>query len=98
MRDYPKESNAWGEQEWIDLLQDLVSDGLVSYSEIASLVLGHLNPSQVGTSIASKKTFQALFPPRKCWEAVRSWHFREIGKCADCGTRLELQEDHVNIR
>lgn len=98
MRDYPKESNAWGEQEWIDLLQDLVSDGLVSYSEIASLVLGHLNPSQVGTSIASKKTFQALFPPRKCWEAVRSWHFSEIGKCADCGTRLELQADHVNPR
>jgi len=98
MRDYPKNSSEWGEQEWVNLLQDLVSDGLVTYSEIGSLVLGHLNPSQVGTSIASKKTFQAHFPPRKCWEAVRTWHFNEQGKCADCGTRLELQADHINPR
>lgn len=95
MRNYPTDSRAWGEQEWVNLLQDLVSDGLVTYGEIGALVLGHLNPSQVGTSIASKATFQTLFPPRKCWEAVRTWHFNERGRCADCGTRLELQADHI---
>ena len=54
-----------------------------------------MNPSQVGTSVASKKTFQAHYPKRKCWEAVREWHFEQDGKCVDCGTRLELQADHI---
>lgn len=98
MRDYPKRSSEWIEQDWEFFLQDLVFHGLVTYEEVGSLVLGHLNPSQVGTSVASKKTFQSHYPPRKCWEAVREWHFNETGKCADCGTRLELQADHINPR
>ena len=53
------------------LLDYLVDNSLVTYREIASLVLGHLNPSQVGTSVASKKTFQSHYPKGKCWEAVR---------------------------
>lgn len=73
----------------------LVDSGLVNYKEIAALTLGHLNPSQVGTSIATKESFQKHFRPRKCWEAVRSWHFDQPGKCCDCGTRLELQADHI---
>jgi hypothetical protein len=79
-------------------MEYLVDLGLVTYKEIASLTLGHLNPSQVGTSIATKKSFQRHFPPRKCWEAVRQWHFDQPGKCCDCGTRLELQADHVASR
>ena len=69
--------------------------GLISDREVTALVLGHLNPSQVGTSVASKKSFQRHYPPRKTWQAVRAWHFEQSGKCADCGTRLELQADHV---
>ncbi|MEA5513498.1 HNH endonuclease, partial [Nodularia sp. UHCC 0506] len=77
---------------------NLVENRLVTYKEVTSLVLGHLNPSQVGTSIASKKTFQKHFPARQCWSAVRQWHFNQIGKCLDCGTRLELQADHIQPR
>ena len=69
--------------------------GMVTDHEITSLVLGHLNPSQVGTSVASNESFQRHYPPRETWRAVRAWHFEQSGKCADCGTRLELQADHV---
>lgn len=94
----PRSDRDWKENDWKNMLDGLVTTGIVSHKEIASLVLGHLNPSQVGTSIATKKTFQAHFPKRKCWEAVRAWHFKQSGKCIDCGTRLELQADHVNPR
>lgn len=95
LKTFPKSDRDWSEEQWKYMIDYLVENGMVKYEEIASLVLGHLNPSQVGTSVASKKTFQAEFPPRKCWQAVRQWHFNQTGKCADCGTRLELQADHI---
>lgn len=85
----------WDENDWRNMIEFLLDSKLVSSREIASLVLGHLNPSQVGTSIASKKTFQSHYPPRKTWQAVRSWYYTLSGKCIDCGTRLELQADHI---
>ena len=88
----------WSESDWRDMLEHLVEKGLVNYKEVAALVLGHLNPSQVGTSIASKKTFQANYPPRKTMQAVLAWHINQEGICADCGTRLELQADHIETR
>lgn len=90
-----KLDNEWEEADWRHLLDYLLSEELVTNREVTSLVLGHLNPSQVGTSIASKKTFQKHFPPRKTWQAVREWYYGRTGKCIDCGTRLELQADHV---
>ena len=95
---FPSSDSKWEEHHWEKLLTFLVSEGLVTYKDITALVLGHLNPSQVGTSIASKKTFQSLFPPRETWKNVRSWHFKQLGKCSDCGTRLELQADHIKPR
>ncbi|MCF4968366.1 HNH endonuclease [Nostoc sp. CMAA1605] len=92
---YPVNSQDWSDADWCGLLNDLIANGIVSYKEVTSLVLGHLNPSQVGTSIASKPTFQKHFPSRQCWKAVRQWHFEQIGRCVDCGTRLELQADHI---
>ncbi|CAD5910674.1 EcoNI [Planktothrix agardhii] len=92
---YPDDSKNWSDDDWCNFLNDLINRGLISQKEVCSLVLGHLNPSQVGTSIASKKTFQSQYPKRKCWEAVRKWHFDQSGKCIDCGTRLELQADHI---
>lgn len=85
----------WEESDWRHLIDYFVNEGLVTNRELASLMLGHLNPSQVGTSIASKKTFQRHFPPRKTWQAVRAWYYERSGKCIDCGTRLELQADHI---
>ena len=95
IRGFPESDREWTEEQWKYLLDYLVQFGMVKYQEIASLVLGHLNPSQVGTSVASKKSFQSHYPPRQCWAAVRKWHFEQTGTCADCGTRLELQADHV---
>lgn len=92
---FPESDRNWSEKNWECMIDYLVELGIIKYSEVASLVLGHLNPSQVGTSIASKKSFQSQFPPRECWAAVREWHFQQTGRCADCGTRLELQADHI---
>ncbi|MBO1047355.1 MAG: HNH endonuclease [Dolichospermum sp. DEX182a] len=92
---YQSNSQDWSDQDWEKLLAELIASGLVSHKEVTSLVLGHLNPPQVGTSIASKENFKNQFPPRKCWEAVRKWHFNQMGRCADCGTRFELQADHI---
>ena len=92
---FPERDSDWSQDQWKALLDHLVQEGLVSWNEICSLVLGHLNPSQVGTSIASKPTFQKHFPKRETWQAVRQWHFDQSGVCSDCGTRLELQADHL---
>ncbi len=92
---FPESDSEWTEEQWKYLIEYFAEEGLIQYQELASLLLGHLNPSQVGTSVASKKSFQAHFPPRKCWAAVRQWHFEQTGRCADCGTRLELQADHI---
>jgi len=92
---FPINDSEWTQDDWKALITFLVDKKLVNYKDIASLLLGHLNPSQVGTSIASKKTFQNHFPPRETWKNVREWHFRQGGKCIDCGTRLELQADHI---
>jgi len=92
---FPQVDSEWTEEQWESMLKYLVDLGLVTYKEMASLVLGHLNPSQVGTSIASKKTFQQNYVRRQCWQAVRQWHFEQTGRCSDCGSRLELQADHI---
>ena len=85
----------WEESDWRHLLDYFIAEEMVTNREVASLVLGHLNPSQVGTSVASNKSFQKHFPPRQTWLNVRAWFYERSGKCIDCGTRLELQADHV---
>lgn len=92
---FPSSDREWTEEQWKSLILYFVENGLVTYKELASLVLGNLNPSQVGTSVASNKSFQSHYPKGKCWAAVRQWHFDQTGKCADCGTRLDLQADHI---
>ena len=94
-QDFPDQDSDWSQDQWKFLLEHLERAGFASWREICSLVLGHLNPSQVGTSIASKKSFQRHFLDRKTWQAVREWHFDQPGVCEDCGTRLELQADHI---
>lgn len=85
----------WSQEDWKKLLQQLIDDRLVTWKEVTATVLGQMNPSQVGTSLASNKRVQAFYEPRKTWQAVRAWFYEQPGKCANCGTRLELQADHV---
>ena len=92
---FPDHDTDWLDSHWKALLEHLVSERLVTWHQACALVLGHLNPSQVGTSIASKRSFQEHFPRRETWKAVRQWHFNQPGTCNDCGTRLELQADHM---
>lgn len=92
---FPSSDRDWTEEQWKSLILYLIENDLVTCKELASLVLGNLNPSQVGTSVASNKSFQSHYPKGKCWAAVRQWHFDQTGKCADCGTRLDLQADHI---
>jgi hypothetical protein len=94
----PDADHSWAEDDWKQLLTWLIEGGTLTYKDATALILGHLNPPQVGTSIASKKTFQRHFPPRKTWQAVRAWYYKQSGRCEDCGARLELQADHVETR
>jgi hypothetical protein len=92
---FPDKDSDWTEKHWRRLINWFIEAGLLTTKELAALMLGQLNPSQVGTSIASKPTFQAHYPPRKCMQAVIKWHFEQSGRCADCGSRLDLQADHI---
>lgn len=92
---FPEDDSEWTEVNWKSLLEGLVDDGLMNYREITTCVLGMINPPQVGTSIASNKSFQSHYPPRKCWETVREWFYKQDGKCVDCNTRFDLQADHI---
>jgi hypothetical protein len=92
---FPKIDSEWTEDHWKQLLNWFIETRLLTAREITTLILGSLNPSQVGTSIASKKTFQSHYPKRETMKAVISWHFEQSGKCVDCGNRLDLQADHI---
>jgi 5-methylcytosine-specific restriction endonuclease McrA len=91
----PENDFDWSDEHWAELLHTIVADGLVSWAQVSSLVLGHFNPPQVGTSIASKISFQRHYERKQTWRNVREWYFNQDGACADCGNRLELQADHV---
>ena len=95
---FPEKDKDWSEDDWKNFMQKLVDSGIVSQKEIASTVLGTLNPPQVGTGVASKKSFQAHYPPRKTMQAVMAWFYAQGGRCEDCGTRMELQADHADPR
>src|SRR5258708_7706849 len=81
----------WTEDDWRRLLDHLIAVGLVRVSDVTALVLGHLNPSQVGTSLASSIGFKRNYGKGNVMRMVREWFYRENGTCKDCGARLELQ-------
>lgn len=92
----PNDDRQWTEENWLFLLHSLVKDDFVTFKDITALALGHLNPPQVGTQVASNENFKKLYGKGKTWQAVKKWFYAETGRCKDCGTRLELQADHVN--
>jgi hypothetical protein len=90
--------SGWSEDEWYQLLQTLIKAGIGSWKDVAALVLGHLNPSQVGTSLASSEGFKRKYGKGNTMRIVMEWVYNQTGQCADCGTRLELQADHIQGR
>lgn len=92
----PQRDADWQDIHWKYLNFTLENEELFKPKDLASVILGALNPPQVGTTIASKESFQKHYPPRETWKNVRIWLYSESGNCADCGTKLDLQADHVN--
>lgn len=88
----------WSADEWRALLERLISGGLLSWKEVTTLTLGHMNPSQVGTSLASSEGFKRKYGKGQVMSKVMDWFYQQDGKCHDCGTRLELQADHNKPR
>lgn len=95
LSNFPDKDSDWTEEDWFNFLIYLKENGITSYKEMAASVLGALNPPQVGTQVASNKNIQAHFGPRKTMREVFKWFYSMRGVCADCGTRLELQADHI---
>ncbi|MES2893633.1 MAG: HNH endonuclease signature motif containing protein [Bacteroidota bacterium] len=91
----PEDDRKWTEDDWGTLLQHLIKEKIVNVKDVTALVLGHINPPQVGTSIASNKNFQKHYEKRKTWSNVVEWFYNQSGVCQDCGTMLELQADHI---
>ncbi len=85
----------WTEDQWRELIDKLVADGLVKYSEVAAITLGELNPPQVGTSLASNKNVKAQYEPRTAWQAVKAWLYEQPLGCRECGTLLKLEAEHT---
>ncbi len=66
---------------------------LVKWSQVTPLVLGALNPPQVGTSMTGKY-WQKKYGKGKTWQKVKEWLYSQNGKCEKCGTRLQLESAH----
>lgn len=95
---YKFNDEAWQADEWRGLLERLINEGMLSWKEVTTLTLGHMNPSQVGTSLASSEGFKRKYGKGQVMSKVMDWFYQQDGKCHDCGTRLELQADHNKPR
>jgi hypothetical protein len=96
--DFGMHDTSWSPDQWRELLESLVTSGMASWKDVTALVLGHLNPSQVGTSLASSDGFKRKYGKGKTMRIVMEWVYQQTGRCADCGSRLELQADHIRGR
>ncbi len=90
--------SAWSEDQWRELIYSLVDNEIADWRELAALILGHLNPSQTGTSLASSEGFKRRYGKGNTMRIVMDWAYDQSGRCADCGSRLELQADHIQGR
>lgn len=99
--DYGLQDADWATDDWRALLDELIDLGLVTWKEVVVLALGQMNPPQVGTAVASSGGYKANFDSfsgESLMSAVMRWFYAEAGTCADCGSRLDLQADHVDPR
>ncbi len=94
-KDFQYEDENWAEGDWRDLMERLVEQRLVTWKDVTTLTLGQMNPSQVGTSLASSEGFQRRYGKGNTMRAVMDWFYRQDGTCISCGTRVEHQVDHI---
>lgn len=92
------DDESWNDQQWKELIESLINKGLLSWKNVVTLALGHMNPSQVGTSLASSEGFKRRYGKGNTMRIVMDWFYSQDGRCVDCGTRLELQADHNKPR
>ncbi|WP_288708500.1 HNH endonuclease [uncultured Alistipes sp.] len=90
---FPTSDVDWQEEHWKAFIDFLAESGLVTYKQMCSAILGQLNPPQVGTG--TTKIVKHHYPPGQAWQNVRAWFYDRTGVCEDCGTRLDLQTDHI---
>lgn len=88
-------SRNWSQEDWKDFIAKLVEQKLVSWEEIAAVVLGELNPPQVGTSLASNSNIKAQYSAKKAWQAVKKWLYEQPLGCRECKTLLKLEAEHT---
>lgn len=89
------EDRRWLEQDWKKLLERLIEEQkLVKWQEAASLLLGALNPPQVGTSMTGE-TWQTRYGKGETWSKVREWLYNQKGSCEKCGARISLEKAHI---
>jgi len=89
------DGQGWSDERWFDFIKHLVDEKLCSWKEVASVVLGELNPPQVGTSLASNKNIQVRYKKRKTWQAVKEWLYNQPLGCRQCGTLVKLEAEHI---
>ncbi|MBS3114722.1 HNH endonuclease [Candidatus Woesearchaeota archaeon] len=89
---------SWNDNKWREFIENLVSQGIVSWKDVVLNTLGELNPPQVGTSIASNENFKKQFPKRKTMKEVMKWFYNQNGKCVNCGTRINIEVDHFKSK
>lgn len=95
---YGLSDTSWSEDQWYQMLEELVSSKIANWKDICSLVLGSLNPSQFGTSMASAEGFKNRYGKGNTMRIVMEWAYAQNGKCATCGSRLDLQADHAQSK
>src|SRR5262249_23678054 len=98
---YGLQDHLWDDERWHRLLETLITESFFTWKDVAVLALGQSNPPQVGTSIASNKNFQQNHREeggRSVMQQVYDWLYEQTGRCADCGSRLDLQADHIDPR
>ena len=88
------EDRNWSEQDWKKLVEKLIEkEQLVKWHEVASLLLGALNPPQVGTSMTGK-IWQERYGKGTTWQKVREWFYDQRGRCEMCGSAANLEKAH----
>ena len=84
----------WTEDQWREFVFDLVTLGYVKWLDVATIVLGELNPPQVGTSMTGKK-WQKTYGKGTTWQAVKKWLYGQPLGCRGCGVLIKLEADHI---